>query len=68
MTEMTDAQYVYEGASKCPHCKSKKIENCETPEYSCGSIFQPVECYDCGKIWDEEYKLIGWLPEGDRAT
>lgn len=65
--EMTDARFVYEGGVMCPFCRSINIENCDAPKINDGkivqegnTIFQEVECYDCGRIWAEIYQLIGW--------
>ena len=53
---MTDEEFVRSGGNLCPFCWSENI-SCEGHMYENG---QKTVCEECGKVWYELYKLIGW--------
>lgn len=68
MGEMTDKEYLDESGNLCPYCRSVNLENCGAPEIETGTCYQQVECYDCGRMWDDVYEFKGWKAQGDGAT
>ena len=57
MNEDQARQYQYKYIT-CPYCGSYDIET--RPMDLEGNMgFQDVECYACGKKWNDVYKLIG---------
>ena len=48
----------YEG-SQCPFCRSENIVGMPF-DVDVMWAWRNVECEDCGKIWVEDYKLIGY--------
>lgn len=58
MTTMTDTEYIKAEGACCPLCRSSNISTCGPFDGEGGS--QDVTCFDCGKIWRDNYKLIGY--------
>ena len=54
----TDDQYI-KSPNNCPHCDSKNISNFGKPQSDDSFVTIEVECHDCGKCWNDLYKLIG---------
>lgn len=62
MRQATQAEYVAEGGSYCPNCKSKNINTIDpTAVMRDGQhAWQQVECHDCGMQWQENFVLSGY--------
>lgn len=59
MAELTKAQrknYVENGYSHCPKCKSSNIE-AGSLEVSDNQVWQDVKCLDCGLEYNDIYTL-----------
>lgn len=55
-----EKKYIKSKGMFCPHCESINIAS-DSPEYGDGDITVDINCYDCGKIWTELFKLKGIL-------
>jgi len=54
--------------NECPNCSSGNISAVGDHEMDSGLSWQQVECHDCGGIWTDMYKLIGYedFQKGDK--
>jgi transposase-like protein len=57
-------EYVKEGGSRCPFCKSGNIEGTAGFDYAGDMIFQDITCNSCGETWTDEYTLTGITVNG----
>jgi len=56
---MTDAEYVAEGGSLCPYCRSNQIIAGDSD--SDGTAYEmEIHCNACDKDWFDHYKLMGY--------
>lgn len=68
MTASQKRSYLLNHGNVCPDCGSHEIGtgriNVDGPEAR-----QPVECKDCGREWEDVYKLVdvAWAPAGSAA-
>lgn len=56
---MTNEEYVKAGGCRCPFCGGTSLYGGFT-EVDEGGAWQPVFCEDCGKEWNDIYKLLGY--------
>ena len=64
-------EFVHKGANHCPFCDSRNVMNHPINSECFGACGARVttECHDCGNLWDEIYKLVGFEieePEEER--
>jgi uncharacterized Zn finger protein len=52
-------EYLEKGGGFCPFCGSEEITILELPDKPVRKMSRKVECYDCGEIWIDEFKLVG---------
>ena len=59
MKAMTSRQYVADGGSSCPACKSKDITG---GGYGADGtmVWTNITCLACGAMWTDVYRLIGY--------
>ena len=55
LTEQQKRDYVAKKGYYCPYCGS---ENISAGPFDGEGCFQPVECADCGRTWQDIYELI----------
>lgn len=67
LTTKQKRDYIRSAGSHCPHCKSQSITASHF-ESDVSSAWQPVRCDDCGKEWNDVYKLVGIEDADDYAT
>jgi hypothetical protein len=60
---MRDAEYVAKRGGRCPLCASKNICAIEEIQRDSDRARCHIECHDCGKLWTDEYTLVGYLPD-----
>ena len=58
---LTDEEYLEEGGTKCPVCQSTEVETIDSIEADGSIAWQHVKCSSCGAIWQDNYKLVGYL-------
>lgn len=64
MEPMTAREYADAHGSLCPWCRSGNIEGVKGIEAEGPTAWQRIRCRDCGREWDDSYKLIGYeVPE-----
>jgi DNA-directed RNA polymerase subunit RPC12/RpoP len=51
----------YDG-SRCPFCNSRNILAIELIEMKDDTGHREVECHDCGGLWKEIVKIVGYEP------
>jgi hypothetical protein len=52
-----ETQYLKE-PHKCPFCGSDEVDSTGPAESMClSSLFEPIQCGQCGKRWEDEYTL-----------
>ena len=56
---MTNAEYLDEGGTVCPFCKSHDIQGQEI-NIDAGSAWQDVNCNQCSQDWQDTYTLTGY--------
>jgi hypothetical protein len=56
---MTSAEYLEQGGTVCPFCKSHDIEGQEV-NIDAGTAWQDVSCNQCGEEWQDTYTLTGY--------
>jgi Zn ribbon nucleic-acid-binding protein len=56
---MTNDEYIQEGGTVCPFCKSYDIQGQEV-NIDAGSAWQDVSCNKCGHEWQDTYTLTGY--------
>lgn len=44
---------------RCPFCFGNNIGDFDPPAFGKRCVYQSVECHDCGKEWEESYKITG---------
>jgi len=66
MSKLTSKQYVDNGGTLCPFCKSEAIEGSRV-EVDAGTAWQEMRCHDCERMWQDDYKLVGYLADPRRA-
>lgn len=42
----------------CPECKSDQVEGRGGFDFEGDSVFQKVECLDCGAVWTDQYRIF----------
>ena len=57
---MSDDEYVERGGNECPHCRSRDITTKDNGELDGSRYVVGVICQDCGREWEDIYRLIGW--------
>lgn len=65
---LSDTEYVQQGGSACPFCKSLNIEGVAGVDVEGGVALQEIRCMDCDKVWHDVYRLIGYQPIGNPET
>jgi DNA uptake protein ComE-like DNA-binding protein len=56
---MTSNEYIEQGGTVCPFCKSQDIEGQEV-NINAGSAWQEVSCNQCSQEWQDIYTLNGY--------
>ena len=57
---LTDAAYVAAEGMMCPVCGSRSLEGQDRLEPQAGYAAQTIQCADCGKIYWDQYRLVGY--------
>lgn len=58
---MTQREYIQQGGSRCPICRSFAVEpSTRFDEGEDGGVSRLVRCAECGKEWREVYALKRW--------
>lgn len=57
--QMTSLEYVESAGNECPFCRSRNIIG-HNIDSDCDYAWRKVECNNCGKLWTENFKLIGY--------
>lgn len=67
LTHKYDQQerYVRHNGQRCPYCESKNImahpvSSDNFDNHGEGNAWLEVECHDCGKLWIDQYELVGF--------
>ena len=50
-------KYIKSGGVRCPYCGSDNISGGHM-EVDCTGAWQDVHCDDCGKDWQDIYKMV----------
>ena len=58
MTPEQKKNYISSGGNECPKCGSSEISPIYGFETDGTSAWRAVECDECGKRWNDVYKLI----------
>jgi transposase-like protein len=61
---LTSSEYAEIGGVSCPFCGSHDIEG-GFVEIVDGGAYQELSCHACGKGWNDEYELVGFIETGD---
>jgi hypothetical protein len=58
-------EFVAKQGNHCPFCDSRNImaHPVTSENFDSGRAWLSVECHDCGKLWHEQYKLVGFEDE-----
>ena len=62
---MHDDEYAAKHGCRCPFCYSKNICAIEQIQGDGDGACCRTECHDCGKLWQEHYALVGYLPDDE---
>lgn len=62
---MTKEEYAQSQGLLCPFCKSHNIEGASPFEVTGNTAVQDVRCLDCGKEWEDVFRLVGFNTEGE---
>jgi len=49
--------------SKCPYCDGTDLSSSGNPEHGVDSLWQKIECENCGESWNDVYEFAFWEPE-----
>ena len=50
-------EYTWSGGARCPYCGETNIEG-SSIDINSGVATQGMSCPDCGRTWDDIYKLV----------
>lgn len=59
---MSQKQYIDHHGVKCPYCGGGDVEGQEVT-IDAGGSSQEVSCLDCGAVWHDQYRLVGYAFE-----
>ena len=60
MTPMTNEEYVASNGDKCPFCNKNNLCVGDYTAVIDTTIYWSVKCEDCGKQWEDVFKLAGF--------
>ena len=68
-TKKQKKEYIDRHGNTCPYCQSYNIDTVvELFHTDEGTATQEVECYDCGKLWEEKYTLTDIVHEDEMGA
>lgn len=58
-TPLTNEEYLKD-SDQCPFCRSRNICGTSSLGAEAGEAWQNISCNDCGKQWQDIYKMTGY--------
>ena len=60
MSQLTDTEYVKKRGTECPYCGGTDLVTYDSFEFDEDRAVHAIECENCGKIYQDLYKLSGY--------
>lgn len=64
LSSVQQAAYLASGGTRCPFCENDDLAIIDT-SFQRDSIFQIVDCNDCGQEWTDVYELVRFFQMED---